>query len=66
MLRQVRLPHRVMVVLEGGSLLNDASALLIYRLAVGVAAGGVTAWTMPLLALAAVGGMALGVVLAKA
>jgi monovalent cation/hydrogen antiporter len=40
-LRQVRPPHRLLTILEGESLLNDASALLIYRLAVGaVAAGG--------------------------
>ena len=66
-LRQVRLPHRMMVILEGESLLNDASALLIYRLAVGAAVGdGVTAWTVPLLALSAVGGVALGTVLARA
>jgi Na+/H+ antiporter len=40
-LRQVDPPHRMRVILEGESLLNDASALLIYRLAVGaVAAGG--------------------------
>ncbi|KAA2244048.1 cation:proton antiporter [Salinarimonas soli] len=40
-LRQVRPPYRIRVILEGESLLNDASALLIYRLAVGaVAAGG--------------------------
>jgi Na+/H+ antiporter len=32
--RQVKLPHRLMKILEGESLLNDASALLIYRLAV--------------------------------
>jgi Na+/H+ antiporter len=32
-LRQLRLPHRVLVVLEGESLLNDASALLVYRIA---------------------------------
>ncbi|WP_448949789.1 Na+/H+ antiporter [Labrys neptuniae] len=32
--RQVRLPHRLTKILEGESLLNDASALLIYRLAV--------------------------------
>jgi monovalent cation/hydrogen antiporter len=43
-LRQMNLPHRLMVVLEGESLLNDASALLIYRLAVGAAeAGGFSA-----------------------
>ena len=40
-LRQVQPPFRIRVILEGESLLNDASALLIYRLAVGaVAAGG--------------------------
>src|SRR4051794_24728617 len=40
-LRHVQPPYRIRVVLEGESLLNDASALIIYRLAVGaVAAGG--------------------------
>jgi Na+/H+ antiporter len=40
-LRELRLPHRVSVILEGEALLNDASALLIYRLAVAaVLAGG--------------------------
>ena len=40
-LRQLRPPHRLLTVLQGESLLNDASALLIYRLAVGaVAANG--------------------------
>src|SRR5687767_2739056 len=40
-LRQLRPPHRILTILEGESLLNDASALLIYRLAVGaVAASG--------------------------
>lgn len=34
-LRQVGLPHRILKALEGESLLNDASALLLYRLAVG-------------------------------
>ena len=37
-LRQVRPPHRLLTILEGESLLNDASALLIYRLAVAAAA----------------------------
>src|SRR6202008_1876868 len=37
-LRQVRPPHRLLTILEGESLLNDASALLIYRLALGAAA----------------------------
>jgi Na+/H+ antiporter len=37
-LRPLRPPHRILTILEGESLLNDASALLIYRLAVGAAA----------------------------
>jgi CPA1 family monovalent cation:H+ antiporter len=40
-LRDVKVPHRVAVILEGEALLNDASALLIYRIAVAaVLAGG--------------------------
>jgi monovalent cation/hydrogen antiporter len=62
-LRQVRLPHRIMVILEGECLLNDASALLIYRLAVSAAAGAMTAWTEPVLA--AIGGVVLGIILAR-
>ena len=37
-LRQVKLPYRILKILEGESLLNDASALLIYRVAVGAVA----------------------------
>jgi monovalent cation/hydrogen antiporter len=37
-LRPLRPPHRLLTILEGESLLNDASALLIYRLAVGAVA----------------------------
>jgi len=33
-LRQLRIPHRVLVVLEGESLVNDATALVLYRTAV--------------------------------
>jgi CPA1 family monovalent cation:H+ antiporter len=33
-MRQVNLPHRLLKILEGESLLNDASALLVYRLAI--------------------------------
>src|SRR5829696_3178743 len=40
-LRPLQPPHRILTILEGESLLNDATALLIYRLAVGaVAADG--------------------------
>ena len=38
-LKQLRPPHRLLVILEGESLFNDASALLVYRLAVGRRAG---------------------------
>jgi Na+/H+ antiporter len=37
-LRPLRPPARLLTILEGESLLNDASALLIYRLALGAAA----------------------------
>ncbi len=33
-MRQVKLPHRLLKIIEGESLLNDASALLVYRLAI--------------------------------
>jgi len=39
-LRHLQPPRRILTILEGESLLNDASALLIYRLAIGAAAAG--------------------------
>jgi CPA1 family monovalent cation:H+ antiporter len=39
-LRPLRPPQRLLTILEGESLLNDATALLIYRLAVGAVAAG--------------------------
>ena len=39
-LRQLRPPHRILTILEGESLLNDATALIIFRLAIGAAAAG--------------------------
>jgi hypothetical protein len=38
-MRQIKLPHRIRTILEGESLVNDASALLVYRLAIGAADG---------------------------
>lgn len=66
-LRQLRPPHRLLVVLEGESLFNDASALLIYRLAVGAAATGeFVGWqAVPMLALVTVGSLALGFALSR-
>jgi CPA1 family monovalent cation:H+ antiporter len=37
-LRPLQPPHRILTILEGESLLNDATALLIFRLAVGAVA----------------------------
>lgn len=65
-LRQVRLPRRIVVILEGESLLNDASSLLVYRLAVAAAAAGFGVSEAPLLALGALAGVGLGLVLARA
>jgi Na+/H+ antiporter len=66
-LRQLSPPHRVMVILEGESLLNDASALLIYRLAVGAAVtGSFSLWqAVPTLLLTCLGGLAFGWGLAR-
>jgi CPA1 family monovalent cation:H+ antiporter len=67
-LRQLRPPHRIVTILEGESLLNDATALLIYRLAVGAAyTGGVGfGQVAPMLAWVFVGSLGLGAVLAFA
>jgi CPA1 family monovalent cation:H+ antiporter len=65
-LRQIQPPHRILKVLEGESLLNDASALLIYRLAVTAATGGFSlAHAAPTLALVAVGSVVVGYGLAR-
>ena len=61
-LRPLRPPHRLLTILEGESLLNDASALLIYRLAVGaVAANGFSvAAVAPTFLLAVAGSVVVG------
>ena len=66
-LRPLSPPHRLMVILEAEGLLNDATALLIYRIAVGIAMGGaLTAWTtLPLLLSNLLGSLALGYGLAR-
>jgi CPA1 family monovalent cation:H+ antiporter len=64
-LRQLRPPQRLLTILEGESLLNDASALLIYRLAVGaVAANGFSVGAVaPAFLFAVVGSVVVGPVL---
>ena len=64
-LKEVKLPHRLMAILEGESLLNDASALLIYRLALGAAmAHGAPIGIASTLALVVGGSVVVGVGLA--
>jgi Na+/H+ antiporter len=66
-LRRLRPPHRLMVVLQGESLFNDASALLIYRLAVTAAmTGTLSGWSVvPLFLLTCGGGVVAGIALAR-
>jgi monovalent cation/hydrogen antiporter len=65
-LGQLRLPRRILHVLQGESLLNDATALLIYRIAVGAAVGETTlAHTGPMILLTVVGSPVVGWLLAR-
>jgi monovalent cation/hydrogen antiporter len=66
-LKQLRLPHRLLVILQDESLLNDASALLIYRIAVlAVASGGLNFGTvLPVSLLSIVGSVFAGYLLAR-
>jgi CPA1 family monovalent cation:H+ antiporter len=61
--QRLGVPRRIIVVLEGESLLNDATALVAYRLAVGVAIG-TTSFSLVdaggTFVIAAVGGVAIG------
>jgi monovalent cation/hydrogen antiporter len=66
-LRKLRPPHRVVVILEGESLFNDATALIIYRVAVGaVITGAFSGWSLlPTLLLSGGGGVIAGILLAR-
>ena len=65
-LKPLRPPHRLLTILEGESLLNDASALLIYRIAVGAAAASSFSLSAiaPVFLLGVVGSVAAGLALA--
>lgn len=61
-LQRLRLPRRIVTVLEGESLINDASALVVYRFAVAATLAGSFSWLeagASFLALA-IGGAAVG------
>lgn len=66
-LKQLRPPHQLLVILEGESLFNDASALLIYRLAVGATLAGALspASVLPTLLIVTLGSGLLGLVLSR-
>ncbi|MBI0534093.1 Na+/H+ antiporter [Roseomonas sp. KE2513] len=61
-LKRLPLPQRVITVLEGESLMNDASALVLFRLAVGALAAGSVSPALAALTFLGVGlgGMAVG------
>ncbi|RUV24731.1 cation:proton antiporter, partial [Mesorhizobium sp. M1A.F.Ca.IN.022.04.1.1] len=60
-LGQFKVPHRLNVILQGESLLNDATALLIYRIAVSAAVGSVMlSDAVPVILLSTVGSVAAG------
>ena len=63
MLREFNLPRRMMGVLQGESLLNDAVALLVFGIAVSVAAAPGDPWVhvVPRLAVAVPGGALFGI-----
>jgi monovalent cation/hydrogen antiporter len=66
-LKQLRPPHRLMVILEGESLFNDASALLVFRLAVGATVTGeLSGWSVvPTLLVVTIGSVLLGLMLSR-
>jgi CPA1 family monovalent cation:H+ antiporter len=63
--RRLGLPRRLMTLLGGESLLNDATALTAYKVALGLAIGGAASWTggLSTFALAAAGGVVVGAAL---
>ena len=60
--RKLNLPHRLVTVLEGESLVNDATALVLYRAAIVAAVTGtfVLSATLVQFVVAAAGGIAIG------
>jgi monovalent cation/hydrogen antiporter len=66
-LKALRPPNRLLVILEGESLFNDASALLVYRLAVGATMTGfLSGWSvLPTLLFVTAGSVVLGLVLSR-
>ncbi|HEU5190654.1 MAG TPA: Na+/H+ antiporter [Methylomirabilota bacterium] len=67
--RRLRIPHRLVTILEGESLINDAAALVLYRVSVALAvSGGMITLEAGLreFAVAALGGVLVGLVVGLA
>jgi CPA1 family monovalent cation:H+ antiporter len=63
--RRVGLPRRIVTILEGESLVNDATAIVALRVSIAAAGGTVTVWEVGLgFLVSAVGGAAVGLVVA--
>ena len=63
--RRVGLPRRIVTILEGESLVNDATAIVALRVSIAAAGGTVTVWEVGLgFVVSAVGGAAVGLVVA--
>jgi Na+/H+ antiporter len=59
--RRIGLPRRIVTILEGESLFNDATALVALRTAVAAGAGGVELWRVGTdFLVASIGGLAIG------
>ncbi|REK85568.1 Na+/H+ antiporter [Streptomyces inhibens] len=63
--RRLGLPHRITTILQGESLVNDATAITAYKVALAAAVGTAATWGEGLkeFALASIGGIGIGVVL---
>lgn len=63
--RRVGMPRRIVTILEGESLFNDATALVALRTAIAAAAGAVSVWQVGRdFGVSVIGGVAVGVVVA--
>jgi len=65
--RRLNIPRRVLVILEGESLVNDATALVLFRAAVAAAVTGAFSFTdgLALFVLASIGGVAVGLAVSE-
>ena len=63
--RRVGLPRRIVTILEGESLVNDATAIVALRVSIATAGGAVSVWEVGLgFVVSAVGGVVVGVMVA--